>query len=297
MALVHTLNVKAEMMLSRLRFAPYVPAAPHTDIVETPLAMMRVRRQGRGEKTVVFACDPPNQVEHYDQVCELFGRHYQVLVIEYPGFGFSRVHDPRGYSFDGIVECFAEVIKSQASNRCILALSCVGSYISLALARRLEDRIAGIVAMQAPSWEEERKWAKRLNQQGLLDKPLVGPIATYLARQRIADHWYGVACADAGCRYRLKEQTRRGIAKGAQFALSTLFQACFYRPFDPQLADPQLPAAILWGTADRSHRLTDRSSSKALLPDASCHELAEVGHFPELEAPQAVLAAIERFAP
>jgi pimeloyl-ACP methyl ester carboxylesterase len=39
---------------------------------------------------VVLACDPPNVIEHYDDVFRLLAPSYRVLCLELPGFGFSR---------------------------------------------------------------------------------------------------------------------------------------------------------------------------------------------------------------
>jgi pimeloyl-ACP methyl ester carboxylesterase len=46
------------------------------------------------------------------------------------------------------------------------------------------------------------------------------------------------------------------------------------------------PVLALWGTRDGSHATTDRSTSRALGRDVRLEEWHDVGHFPDLEAPE-----------
>ena len=51
---------------------------------------------------------------------------------------------------------------------------------------------------------------------------------------------------------------------------------------------PDLPAAVIWGTADRSHQGTDRQSVRRYVPEADYIERDDLGHFPDLEAPELI---------
>jgi pimeloyl-ACP methyl ester carboxylesterase len=67
---------------------------------------------------------------------------------------------------------------------------------------------------------------------------------------------------------------------------------------DPRvkLERPSQPVLSLWGEADRSHPRENVHTIRRLAPNARCVSFADLGHTPELEAPERVLAAIQEGA-
>ena len=57
---------------------------------------------------------------------------------------------------------------------------------------------------------------------------------------------------------------------------------------DGSVREPKvtIPAAIIWGLADKSHAATDRQSVKRYAPDAQYIEWDGIGHFTDIEAPE-----------
>jgi pimeloyl-ACP methyl ester carboxylesterase len=55
---------------------------------------------------------------------------------------------------------------------------------------------------------------------------------------------------------------------------------------EPPLSIINQPSLVIWGEADRSHRDTDKSSTKSYCPQAREIRFANAGHFPELEEPE-----------
>jgi pimeloyl-ACP methyl ester carboxylesterase len=51
---------------------------------------------------------------------------------------------------------------------------------------------------------------------------------------------------------------------------------------------------MLWGERDRTHRKTDPESLRSLVPHARIVRLAESGHCPHLEEPDAFVAALDQ---
>jgi pimeloyl-ACP methyl ester carboxylesterase len=75
------------------------------------------------------------------------------------------------------------------------------------------------------------------------------------------------------------------------FSLATVFQQHLTGPA-PRLAPGATDIVALWGDADPSHTHTDPDSIRQLVPQARVVRLPGVGHFPELERPEALLDAV-----
>jgi pimeloyl-ACP methyl ester carboxylesterase len=56
----------------------------------------------------------------------------------------------------------------------------------------------------------------------------------------------------------------------------------------------QVPLTLVWGLADKAFTATHLAKWKNAFPEADVVELEGVGHFPQEEAPEAVLAALEK---
>jgi pimeloyl-ACP methyl ester carboxylesterase len=79
--------------------------------------------------------------------------------------------------------------------------------------------------------------------------------------------------------------------RGAAYCLASAFQATFRGA--PDTASRRAPGLVAWGSRDRTHRKSDPKGARAYLDGASVTELG-VGHFPDLEAPEAFAAALKR---
>jgi pimeloyl-ACP methyl ester carboxylesterase len=75
-----------------------------------------------------------------------------------------------------------------------------------------------------------------------------------------------------------------------------------WRPYmhDPGLRQwlhrVRVPALVLWGDSDGIVPPGYGEKLRAALPDAQFEKIAQAGHYPQIERPDAVAAAIERFA-
>ena len=81
------------------------------------------------------------------------------------------------------------------------------------------------------------------------------------------------------------ETTDRALSGGACFCLASALQR-YLTDVPPRLAAVKQPSLIFWGEGDRSHRRTDKASSRIYCPEADEVFAAHAGHFPELEQPE-----------
>lgn len=246
-------------------------------------AVVRVRAAGDGPATIVFAADPPNLVEHYDELFALLTPHLRVVCFELPGFGFS--YPRRGFSFtlEDQVAAIAQLLERRCPRPSTLAFSCGSAYMALELAARRPELIAGLIVIQAPSWSEELRWAARIDRHRLIRTPVLGQAVMALAPERIAAGWYRAAVADPDRVPAFLGPALDGFTQGACYCLGSAFQATFtgHREF----AKVHKPALVIWGSRDRTHRRSDPRSALNSLPGGTLVEFEDAGHFPELERP------------
>lgn len=248
-------------------------------------ARLRVRTGGSGARAIVFALDPPTVLEHYAQPFIAFGSRARLVAVEPPGFGHSKAPPGYGHTLDEGADVMIALLEKLALPRPVLAFPCLGAYVALRVAARRPDLVGGLVLAQAPSWEQEATWAKRVDARGILRTPILGQAALLLRSDAIVKGWYETAVADPARAATMGALASEALDHGAKFPLATAFQALF-RGDAPTLAAPACPTLLVWGRADRSHRRSDPESLAAThAPGASIVTFDDAGHFPELEQP------------
>jgi pimeloyl-ACP methyl ester carboxylesterase len=259
-------------------------------------AELRVRTAGTGERCVVFAIDPPNTVEHYDDLVRELATDHRVVCVELPGFGFSTATRAFDFSPAAYARVVTQMLDALDVRPAVLAFPCIWAYVAIAVATAEPRRVAGVVAMQAPCWSDEVAWSRRIDSSQLIRQPGIGQLVMHAARYRVAQRWYRAALPRGAPREPFEEPAIAALAHGGGFALGSLAQAWF----GSATLDLEVPiqrVVAVWGDADRTHR---RSRPNSVLDHATgghSVSLAGRGHFPELEDPTAVAALVRSFWP
>ncbi len=256
---------------------------PGIELIELSLARVRCRVSGSGP-TVVFVADPPNVIEHYDRLVELLTPAFRVVCLDMPGFGFSYPKRRFSYSVEDQVQVVAELLEHLASGPYILAFSCGAAFAAIGLTAKRPDLVAAVVNIQAASWDEQARWALRVDLMGLVGTPVIGQLLLAAAPRWVARKWYAVALPEAKAAEAFARIGLEALSHGACFCLASGLQRLRASP--PGLRPVGRPAMVVWGSADRTHRRTDKSSSRAYFAEARWHEFPSAGHFPELEDPE-----------
>jgi pimeloyl-ACP methyl ester carboxylesterase len=240
---------------------------------------------GSGPRTLVLAADPPVVVEQYDKLIELLKNAFRVVVFEVPGFGFSMPLAPFRFDFTKLNDVIAKFLRQLDFGPHILAFPCVAAYGAIDIAARFPELVSHVVLIQAPSWMEEIRWKHGRDKTGLLSRPVVGQLALQVLKRRRAPLWFDAAVGNRGMLADFVATTDHAFSGGASFCLASAFQR-YLTDTPPPLPPVRQPSLIIWGGADRSHRHTDKTSSKLYCPEAEEVLLAHAGHFPELEQPE-----------
>jgi len=256
---------------------------PGIELVELSLARVRYRASGSGPTTIVFVADPPNVVEHYDRLVELLVPTFRVVCVDMPGFGFSYPKRQFSYSIDDQVQVLTELLEHLDDGPYFLAFSCGAAFAAIGIAAQQPDLVAGVINIQAASWDEQARWARRVDLMGLVGTAVVGQLLLAMAPSWVAGKWYKASLPESRETEAFPRIGSEALSRGACFCLASGLQQL--RARSPVLRPVDLPAMVVWGLADRTHRRTDKSSSRAYFPEARWHEFPSAGHFPELEDP------------
>lgn len=263
---------------------------PNMRIVETSFSRIRVRAEFvAGRPAVIVLPDGPNIIEHHDPIFAELRGDLSEIGIEIPGLGFSFAKQPEALSFEGAVDALVEAINQLDTGPLIITGSCSQAYVAIALAGRLASRTLGVIASQATDLATEKAYvAGAIDPLGFLRTPLVGQMAwaNPANRERLSiDAWYRLAAGPSADIAAWQDTARWSLGWGSCFSLSSMVQSWFG---EQDIAIPVWhgPAAILFGSSDKTHIAhgSDPGGLLRYVPQAVVHQLAGVGHFPELEA-------------
>ncbi|MFK7932241.1 MAG: alpha/beta fold hydrolase [Saprospiraceae bacterium] len=256
---------------------------PNTQILDFKTTKMRIRDEGSGKQTLLFITDPPNVIEHYDELFDLFKTDYRVVVTEHPGQGFSVHKSSFDFSLAAHTHAIEELILHLKLRNIILVLPCVATYIGLPLAAKYPDLIKKVILAQAPNWSEQKKWVKRIDPKGLLTAPFIGQfyLASAKRKQTTSKIWYKISLGNREQFPHFYDLAKTQFEHQGCYCLASMLQGTMAEQTDFQ--NISQPTAIIWGLNDKSHLPTDKRTTLQFAPHANYHEWDDAGHFPHLQ--------------
>lgn len=221
------------------------------------------------------------------QVETLASQGYRAVAWDMPGYGHSAPVEP--YNFLGLVRRCQALIAALECEHLTLVGHGLGAMLALELALRAGDtRVGGLVlcaggppldAQALAHWHKARK-------QALAAGHSMEQLAELLVPQQV-----GSGALPEGARL-------------AQHAMSKVHRATYARALDvmggfgrtaSELARIHQPVLVIGGAQDRSLAPEALDALARLLPDAQRVSLPGIGHWPQLEAPDAFDAALLSF--
>ena len=214
---------------------------------------------------------------------ERLARRWQVLTPRHPGFGGSS--RPNGFrSVHDLAYLYLDLLDRQRLGNVVLVGSSFGGWIALEMCVRSVERIGRLALVDTLGIKfggrEERDIADvyALPADEVLRR-------TFFAPERAAPDYSGLDDAEAA-----------SIASDR--AATTLYG---WRPYmhDPELRRwlqrVRVPTLVVWGQSDGIVSSDYGEKLCRSLPDARFELIPEAGHYPQIERPDAVADAIERF--
>ena len=163
---------------------------------------------------------------------------------------------------------------------------------------RLADRLARLVLVQTPDCRNMKAWFARVTQR-IMRTPGAGQYVNFISRRRFPPVWYRIAVADRTRHAAFTDPAREALEAGGCYCFASFVQGMGEtREDDPLLRVPaDLPVTVVWGARDRTHQRTDAASVQNHCPQAEIIRFDAVGHYPDLEAPEAFAALLRERAP
>jgi len=258
---------------------------PGVRLLETPGSLVRVRDTGGSGPVLVLLTDAPHTVESYDALVAELSPAARLVVLEPPGFGFSWATDPAALGFAGATACVVDALQQLGISGAVLGGSCVYGFLALAAATADPSLAGGVLLAQTPSWTASDHWGRGvLDPQGQLSAPWTGQVGWRLARRAATDGWYRFAAGPDAPVDHWQQTAREVHQAGGSYALASQLQA-WWGDGGEGPGPVDLPATVLWGEADRSHRAagTDPEGVLELLPQGALVRVPGAGHFVETE--------------
>jgi pimeloyl-ACP methyl ester carboxylesterase len=253
--------------------------------------MERIDLGGIAVETAIAGAGPPllflhggDYVAQNAPFLDRLARRFRVIAPRHPGFGttprpawFRTVHD--------IAYLYLDLIHRLDLNDAVLVGASFGGWVALELAVRSEARLARLVLIDSLGL----KFAGR-EERDIAD--IYALPAEEVVRRSFADPTGAVP-------------DYASLDDGELLAITRDREATALYGWRPYMHDPALvhwlhrvtrPALVLWGEADGivAPRYGERLA--ASLPDARFELVGNAAHYPQIEQPEAVAAAIERFA-
>ena len=146
---------------------------------------------------------------------------------------------------------------------------------------------ARVVVLQTPSWEEEKKWARKIDfrGRGWVATPYLGQLIVSVSQRRIARRWFAKVLGSGADAAEFSARSAAALDAGCAWGLASLTQAYFSAPA-PVFSPIAQPALVILGARDRSHRATDKASVLQYFRDVESISFETSGHSPELEQPR-----------
>jgi pimeloyl-ACP methyl ester carboxylesterase len=245
---------------------------------------VRYCKAGTHKPTIVIAVDPPGVIESYLELVQLLSQHFEVVVFEQPGFGFSLPKMQFKFDFHATTEFFVRFLRFLNVGPCVLSIPCVTGFSALAVANQFPDLVSKVVVIQQPNLRYMRQWAINRDSKGILRTPYVGQLALQMLKYGRIGDWFKNVIHDESKAEHFTHNTRKAFSNGACFCLATGFQDYLFSHI-PKIAAIDQPALIVWGECDMSHGETDKMTSQELAVNYYHTFFSSAGHSPEIEAP------------
>jgi pimeloyl-ACP methyl ester carboxylesterase len=268
-----------------------VATRPDLGLYEHPLSFIRHRVTGRdrAKPTLAILPDSPATIESYDGFIETLKDRFNIALLEIPGFGFSFPKHPDALGFEASCQILVSAVRALDLPQIILVGPCIQGLMAARMAEIMGDDLAGVIIAQTGDFQEEGKWVHKVLGGAVLAQPFTGQIGFRLNRGKTSiDYWIPFAAGPEAPVAMLQDEARKIQHAGCCYALASQVQKLGTLAL-PSL-NVKIPAAIVWGLADKSHAGTDRHSVQKYAPNASYSEWDGIGHFTDIEAPEALAA-------
>lgn len=263
--------------------------------MQVPGGTMAWREAGAGE-TVVLVHGTPSSSSEWQAVITALAPTFRVLAPDHLGFGESqRLTELSVYSLPWHAANFAAWLAAQQpSGRVHLVVHDFGGPIALPWVLDNLDRVASLTIVQSWAWTflEDATFKKNMR---FVDTWLMRWLYrswNFSAKQMVKMSWGTHRPLDRALHQQFIGQfpTKDSRAGTWGFARSLVRELDYFDALAAQLPSLRaLPTLVVYGLADKMVKPLHFERWQRELPSARAVGLADVGHFPQVEAPELVV--------
>lgn len=269
-------------------------AFPQRDVVVDGLRLRYVDVGPTAEAAqplpLVILAGHTSRLEGYDPLVQRLSPRHRVLVLDFPGSGYSDKPD-REYGLRFYEDTLVHFLDAVGVDRAILVGGSLGGNLVLRLGHRFPERFPRLVAW-APggAWRAQPRLAAAMEALG--GRLLFWPTVWIQSRYWYAPDFPGREAALAGTFAYYREVMSPGFVRMYWgMAIDQVRQSLF--DIAPEIAQPVL---LMWGDQDHGAGM-GRGVARlhALLPRNELHVFPGARHSIETEIPDAVAATIDAY--
>jgi pimeloyl-ACP methyl ester carboxylesterase len=228
-------------------------------------------------------------------------REHAALGFDFLGFGLSDKPARHAYSLHWQADLTEELVRRHVDDPVFVVAHDMGTSVATELMARDLEGALGFELIGALLFNGSiiLELAKPTPAQKLLRSPL-GPLSSKLARERVFRHQFGSVFSaahplgreDAADHWSLIS-CNNGHRIGHRLVHYMSERQVFAERWHGAVRDWPKPLFLLWGMQDPVARPAVLDGLRELRPHAAVTELPDVGHYPQLEAPEQLLATLD----
>lgn len=233
---------------------------------------------------VLFLHGGEGPVTPNDGYLHELARNFRVIAPWHPGFGPSEL--PADFrNVDDLAYFYLDLAQAYGLENATLAGAAFGGWVAAEIAIRDTQRFARLVLVDAYGIKTSDRTSRDIADMFAMGADDL--VAATYRRPELAE----------------RDTTRMSEAELAEIVRSR--EALCYYGWQPYLHNPQLkrwlhrvrvPTLVLWGAQDRIAGPDYGRAYAAAIPGARFELVADAGHFPHIEQPEAFAARVAAFA-
>jgi pimeloyl-ACP methyl ester carboxylesterase len=263
------------------------------------MSKLAIREMGQGE-TILFIHGTPTCSHEYREVFQILSNRYHCFAVDHLGFGSSEKPRNGDYRLSAHQERLKNVLRENEIRSFHLVVHDFGGVIGLPLLADSQFEVKSLTLLNTWAWplietEPQIKYQAWAVKIGLLD--FLYRHANFSPRVLLKMAWGQRVPLDPQLyRFYMDQFPKADDRSGTIGFLHALFD--FQNPawqIKPSIERIHSPVMIVWGSADKLISKRNLERWRDWLPQATVHELDDVGHFVAEEAPQQLAEHLHHF--
>lgn len=240
----------------------------------------------------------PTASYDYARLVPLLADHYRLIVFDFLGYGFSDKPRPHNYSLFEQADITQAVAAHYGLEKCLLLTHDMGNSVTLEILKRGTPHIDRFVMLNGSVL---LKYYQPLLTQKLLLHPIIGPLITRfrLIRRRSFAQQFGSLFPTQPSEAEIDAFWSLILYNDGMGIYDRLIQYLAERKIHEYtwldaLQANHAPLTVIWGQLDPVSVPKIAEAVLECRPDAVYIPLADIGHYPQWEAPDRVAAEIKK---